>query len=811
MKHSPFAVLLRCILASALLLLTVNGHATTEKLLHSFVQLPDGYRPTAPLIEDEAGNLYGTVSEGGLHGRGVVYELSSNSTGGWTQQVLYSFSGAPDGSNPQGRLVMDSAGNLYGTTQGGGNAQCNCGTVYELSRTSTGAWQETILYRFLPNFGDAAGPMAGLTFDQAGNLYGTTVSGGAYGGYGAVFELSPSGGRWSEQVIYSFPDDGPGGMWPESEVLVDAAGDLYSTTSTGGALGCGTSNGYPYGCGTVFKLTKANRGWSETVIYAFSGSENWIGPSGRLLMDAAGNLFGPAAKSIYELQPTSQGAWTYSAIRGGISHISGDLTMDAAGNFYGEGSYSCNNTACGSVFKLQKNAAGNWMLKTLYTFQSSNDAYDPCCGVTLDRHGNIFGVTPYFGDQHHVGSVFELTPTSTGPWKETILFEFPQVDGAGPAGDLISDANGNLYGVASYGGQNTNCYFETLCGVIFEASPNGSGQWSYNILYDFSQNPGGSPRAGLTLDAAGDLYGTTWGGGLGNGTVFELSPGSGGVWTLKTLYTFGSLPHDGSDPFTGVVFDSNGNLFGTTATGGWYGCGTVYELSPQADGSWKETILHSFSGMSDGWAPIAGLVLDSAGNIYGTVEEGGSRNCNGFGCGVVFKLSPTNSGNWTFRSLYIFSGADGEEPDSPLVFDKNGNLYGTTARGGTTGYGVAFQLSPSGTGTWSETVLHSFPDTATDGIQPNGVKVDAAGNLWGTTFYGGPGKQCYGGGGCGTIFELTPSSAGWTQTIIHSFGVVNDGIEPVSNVVLGGTGKVYGSTFGGPGDNWGGTVFEIIP
>jgi uncharacterized repeat protein (TIGR03803 family) len=342
---------------------------------------------------------------------------------------------------------------------------------------------------------------------------------------------------------------------------------------------------------------------------------------------------------------------------------------------------------------------------------------------------------------------------------------------------------------------------------------------TFNVIHTFTGGgDGASPDAGLTMDQAGDLYGTTTGGdpgGQGPSGVFKLS-NKGSGWVLTPIYTFvnGS---GGIDPQAGVVLGPDGSLYGTTAYGGFappafrggctYGCGTVFNLKPPETACatglcpWSESVPHIFMGGSDGAYPVAagGFIFDQAGNLYGTSGNGGMPGaCDGFGCGTVFKLSPSGSG-WTESILYRFTGGnDGSGPFAGLIFDQAGNLYGTTVGGGQ-GSGTVFMLSPSGSG-WTESVLYSFSGGA-DGAQPfAGLIFDSSGNLYGATAFGGE-------GGAGTIFKMTPSNGSWTLETLYSF---IGGIGPLGNLVMDRVGNLYGTTFQGGSAN-AGTVFELTP
>jgi uncharacterized repeat protein (TIGR03803 family) len=404
--------------------------------------------------------------------------------------------------------------------------------------------------------------------------------------------------------------------------------------------------------------------------------------------------------------------------------------------------------------------------------------------------------------------------------QESVLYNFNSSEYAawGPTSGLIFDAAGNLYGTTLGGG--TTC--GTGCGTVFELSPQVSGGWNETVLHVFHNGDyeGYYPQGGLVADAAGNLYGAAYYGGsgtncsiFGGGTAFELLPTLGGGWTEKVLHTFGSLPGcaDGGSPWAGLTFDVAGNLYGTTTIGGAYGWGTVFELSPTAGGSWSETVLHSFNG-NDGQAPNSVLIFDSAGNLYGATQLGGP-----YYEGTVFELSPGAGGNWTHKVLHGFSTSSGGYlPEAGVVLDAAGNVYGTTSLGGAgTGCGIVcgtvFELSPTAQG-WTKKTLHSFTNDGKDGYHPlGGLTFDAAGNLYGTTEYGGNSTlpNCN-NGGCGTVFELTRTAGGtWAERIVHNFGQYkNDGEYPEAGLIFDAGGHLYGTTSDG-GPHLGGTVFEI--
>lgn len=409
---------------------------------------------------------------------------------------------------------------------------------------------------------------------------------------------------------------------------------------------------------------------------------------------------------------------------------------------------------------LLTGAAAATNLKTLHVFELGNGGNSPPAGLIFDQAGNLYGTTGA-GGTYNQGVVFELTPKADGGWTERVLYNFCSVtncaDGGRPAAGLIFDSTGNIYGTAVEGGSG-------FSGVVFELTPNAHGSWSETVLYSFCSvtncADGWFPLAGLIFDTKGNLYGTTELGGKGAtcysscGTVFELTPHSNGSWTEKVLHSFcagQSCRLDGQFLRSGLTFDGAGNLYGTTQSGGASYGGTVFKLTPKTNGSWTEKILYSFAGGDDGAEPLASVIFDQAGNLYGTTGAGGDPSyCERQGCGAVFKLAPNQDGSWNESVIHRFTTPDGgRSPFANLTFDIAGNLYGTTEYGGDSSChcGVVFKLAPNSNGGWSETVLLSFDDDP--GARPvAGVIFDAAGNLYGTT-YGEKSAK-------GSVFEITP-------------------------------------------------------
>ena len=379
---------------------------------------------------------------------------------------------------------------------------------------------------------DGANPYAGLTLDAAGNLYGTSTLGGM--GAGTVFKLRYVNSGWIFTPLYSFTRVGREGLhYATARAIIGSDGSLYGTTQYGGQGTCDLGGG---GCGTVYNLkpspsrpTSVFAPWNGTVLYAFAGDSDGGQPgNGDLVFDQAGNLYGTTLLRGFD-----------------------------------------NN---GTVYELTP-SSGNWTESVVYTFTGANDGSTPNGGVIFDTAGNLYGTTSG-GGLYDNGTVYQLTPSGSG-WTKNILYNFQGgSDGGTPIGGLIFDASGNLYGTTGYGGSGFG-------GVVFELTPS-NGSWTYNTLYSFSRSgsvdpPG--PEGSLYMDAAGNLYGTTLAdGAYGDGSVFKLTP-SNGSWTYTSLYDF-TGGSDGCNPWGSVLLDAKGNLFGTASSCGAYYDGVVFEITP---------------------------------------------------------------------------------------------------------------------------------------------------------------------------------------------------------------------------------------
>jgi uncharacterized repeat protein (TIGR03803 family) len=380
---------------------------------------------------------------------------------------------------------------------------------------------------------------------------------------------------------------------------------------------------------------------------------------------------------------------------------------------------------------------------------------------------------------------------------ERVIYSFQGgTDGTNPSTALVADRAGNLFGTTTEGGSG-KC--TGGCGTVFELKPAPGGSWTETVLYSFQGgDDGAAPAAGLVFDRAGNLYGTTIGGGPSlDGTVFQLMR-SDGSWKETVLHRF--TGSDGAYPVDSLILDDAGNLYGTTVFGGRFNGGTVFQLTHS--GTWTEAVLYHFTGGNDGLDPEAGLSLDQRGALYGTTIAGN-----------VFKLTPPASGatKWSLKVLYTFDGGvnGGQLSPGTLLAGKNGVLYGTQKfGGGPANAGAVYQLTPPAThgGPWTETTLYRFTGEA-DGAYPlAGVIADSAGNLLGTTTGNGRANQ-------GTVFQLTPPAtpdAAWTETTLHTFSGGADGSGPGANLIFGKGGALYSTTAGG-GSSGKGTIFRIVP
>jgi uncharacterized repeat protein (TIGR03803 family) len=393
-------------------------------------------------------------------------------------------------------------------------------------------------------------------------------------------------------------------------------------------------------------------------------------------------------------------------------------------------------------------------------------------------------------------AVFVLSVVTATAATTNVIFSFEEDEGEYADTDLETDGAGNIYGTTVLGG-------DFASGTVFKLSPTPTG-WLHTVLYSFTSGAdGGEPYKGVTLDRQGNLYGTAVTGGSGSceggcGVVYKLT-NSGGKWNQTVIHAF-TGGDDGSGPGARVTVDQSGNVYGMAPTGGAYGLGTIYKIRQEHNEAWNLQVIHAFTGGADGATGSAGRMILRRGRLYGAATAGGT-----YGSGVVFELTPRGVGEWNFRTIYSFRGQpDGSFPYGALLFDRLGNIHGTTYYGGANGIGAVYELSPRASiGEWNESVLYSFQE-GSDGNSPIGNLVsDNVGNLYGTTSEGGLGS--------GTIFKLSPMGSGqWVETVVHPFQGPPDGAFAYNGMVVDKFGNFYGATVHG-GDNNDGAIYKFTP
>ena len=402
---------------------------------------------------------------------------------------------------------------------------------------------------------------------------------------------------------------------------------------------------------------------------------------------------GAAAPGAYaDAIPAASGTKTIYDFPGdfGGEYPDTDLVADAAGSLYGT-TVLGGTGGTGTVFVL-KHTRGGWKHSVLYGFAGGMDGGQPYGGVTLDAQGNLFGATVVGGTggacpEDGCGVIYELTKSDRGHWKQIVIHDFNGADGSGPGAGLSLGPQGDLFGMTPTGGAYG-------FGVVYRLHPNGDGSWDFAVIHDFT---GGADGAGgskgrLLPDATGHLYGVATAGGTnGNGVAFKLTRRQSGAWKLIPLYEFKGEP-DAGFPYGALSFGPDGALYGTTYYDGQFDLGSVYRLT-HAGGSWSEQVLYSFAGGTDGSGSISNVLFDQAGNLYGTTSEGGDPSC---GCGVIFRLSPQQDGSWVETVMHAFTGApdDGASAYDGMVGGSNGAFFGATVHGGDDDEGAVYRFSP---------------------------------------------------------------------------------------------------------------------
>jgi uncharacterized repeat protein (TIGR03803 family) len=672
--------------------------------------------------------------------------------------------------------------------------------VFCVSPPSAGAGAKPALqwsYSFTGGF-DGGTPTGRLVFGPDGNVYGATAYGGA-NELGALFGItppsSPNNGpsmawTYAFQSLDDYGNNYPG-AYPSSGLVLGPDGNLYGTTTSAG-LGGG---------GTVFSIAPGHSfvNWA----YSFSpldfngDNEDGSKPGAEVVFGANGHLYGTTGSgganengAIFEIDPaTAEFVWSYSfSALDAINENSegstpySSLVFGADGNLYGAGSRGGLNGS-GALFSI---APGGSSVTWTYSFTGASDGGGPAAPLTLGSDGNFYGTTEFGGSANN-GVVFAIGPgASSLAWTNSL-----SAANSAPEGELIFDPAGELIGTTQAGGTFQN-------GTVFSATPGSTGvKWSFSLDSTFYTN-GLSPLGRLVFGKDGNLYGTAAEGGTGNaGTVFDFSPATGQfLWVYSLDGSTANLPG-------GLVFGPDGNLYVAAAGGGANSSGAIFSIAP---GGSSPIWIYAFSGVDgngyniDGSGPNADLAFGPDGKLYGTTQTGGAN-----GYGTVFSITPGSPAtSWSYA---FTNGADGAYPYAGIVFGPDGNLCGTTSRGGTNDYGAVYSIAPGATEiAWS----YSF-NYDNDGADPEApVIIDADGLVYGTASAGGANDE-------GTVFCLNPAnssgpSLGWA----YSFGSTRDpsgdpvdGKKPEAGLIFGNDGNLYATTTEEPGGS--GVVFSLAP
>ncbi len=767
----------------------VSAQPYSEAIVHSFPP-PLGGNVRTSLIQASDGNLYGTVPDGGSKGWGAVFKISSLDTSP-TPSVIYSFLGGNDGGDPQASLIQASDGNLYGTTRNGGSS--GMGTVFVI-RDLSGTPTESVIHS-LAGGSDGSKPVASLIQASDGNLYGTTYGGGSSGA-GTVFRISDLSTVPTESVIYSFTGNTDGG-YPSAALIQASDGNLYGTTID-----------------AVFKISNPTTSPATSVIYNSFGRES---PQAASLIQASdGNLYG----TTYSITFLDFGAFFYD--KGTVFKISdlatlpivtiihsftaptdgrvpfASLIQASDGNLYGTTGLGGSSDE-GTVFKIS-NLTTSPTFNVTHSFTGGSDGSNPHASVIQASDGNLYGTT-YAGGSSSFGTVFKISDLMTSGTESVICAFMAGGDGVAPYGPLIQTSDGNLYGTTPLGGSN-NCPGESPigCGTIFKIS-NLSTSPTESVIYSFMGGRDGSgPLASLIQASDGNLYGTTPSGGSDFGTVFKVSDLATSP-TETVIHRF-AWESDGSLPSASMIQATDGSLYGTTTFGGPKDAGVVFRISNLST-SPTFSVIYAFTGGDDGSNPMGPLIQASDGNLYGTTGFGGNTfndvGCQQ-GCGTVFQISHLASSP-TFSVIHFFTGgSDGSNSFASLIQASDGNLYGTTWSGGSNNSGTVFKISNLST-TPVEGVIYSFAGE-NDGALPVASLIQAFdGNLYGTTYYGGV-------DGFGTVFKIGNLATSPTEGVVYNFTGGNDGGYPQASLIQASDGKLYGTTFNDGTAGWG-AVFRI--
>jgi uncharacterized repeat protein (TIGR03803 family) len=737
-------------------------------LLHTFgPPAPFGAYPESTLVLAADGNFYGTAASGGQFGAGNIFRVTPSGV----LTPIYAFTNGTDGAYPLAALLVGSDGNFYGTAEYGGTN--NAGTIFKV-RTNG---EFTPLYSFKTNEIDGRRPEAALVEDSDGNLYGTTSTGGL-GGAGTIFKLTPAGVLTN---LHNFIDSGTDGSGPTAPLILGTDGNFYGTTADGG-----TKN-----AGTVFQITPQGV-WTNLHSFSYYGTDGSL-PWAALVLGTDGNFYGTTFEggtfgygtvfmmtpdgtltTLYSFANGSDGGQPYAAL------VQGD-NGDFYGTTWGNASIDAGTNSMGTVFEITPDG----YLTTLYSFTNGLDGANPTAGLVLGTNGNFYGAA-YVGGIIGQGEPFEefgrilggtrgwgtlFTITQDGQFAPLYAFS-GGTEGQNPGAGLVQATNGFFYGVTERGGTNDD-------GTVFQMSADGT----VTPLYSFTAgNDGAVPIATLTQGSDGNLYGTTYEGGLSNaGAIFQMTPA--GVLTTLHPFTGGA---DGGNPYAPLVQGTDGNFYGTASTGGGKnGYGTVFQITP-AGGF---TTLHTFTSSGhSGMFPTAGLVQGADGQFYGATSSGGTNDS-----GTIFKISAGGD----FQALYSFTGdSDGADPSATLTAGNDGNFYGVCQSANSGNYaGTMFRITPSGV----LTTLYTFDGTNDGGAPIAPLILGSDGKLYGTTEFGGDNSY-------GTVFQITTDGV---LTTLHSFTDLENGIESYAALVQATNGNLYITCEGTSASFNPGTIFRL--
>jgi uncharacterized repeat protein (TIGR03803 family) len=810
-------------------------------LLHSF-SATDGAHPNAGLVQGADGNFYGTTEEG-ANGYGNVFKISSG--GAFT--VLHSFSSAStDGEEPFSSLTEGSDGNFYGTTlYGGANGY---GVVYRM----TPAGVVTVLHSFATGSADGEYPYSGVVQGADGKFYGTTNQGGS-GSDGIAFQLTPSPALAAPVALNMPASAGAGATFTLGYAVANANSatlkQCFATNTAGDSTGWvglktasvdatnvtltapKTAGTYSYtltcggmesGFGTLqvvegapkFSLASGDYtdAQSVTITDTDSNATIYYTTNGTTPTTGSTKYTGPV--TVNTPTATLKAIAVDGSSTSSVSSVTYNLTeaapefSPAPGQYNGPVSVTISNADASAVFYYTLNGTTPTTSSALYTGPILVNASETLSAIAMDGSltsqstSAAYTIEPIAPTvslsavSSSYGSTVPVTITASSPGNGSLVtfgLTGTATGSFSPATCMISSGSCSVSyvptGTLAMGMYTADltASFSTAPGYLAVSTNStltitAAPVYNFSLVYSFGGSDGSSPVTGLIQGADGNFYGTTQFGGVnGLGTVFKVTPGG----TLTTLHNFAGGSGDGEYPYGGLVQGTDGNFYGTTNQGGSHSEGTVFKMTPTG----TVTLLHSFyaGGYTDGGYPQAALVQGTDGNFYGTTYEGGAD-----AEGTVFQITPTG----TITLLHSFENADGFNPEAALVQGSDGSFYGTTFVGGANHDGVVFKITAGGT----FTLLHSFAGAA-DGESPEASLAQGSdGNFYGTTLEGGANND-------GVVFTI---SASGTFTLLHSFAGTVDGERPVTGLVPGSDGNLYGTTQTG-GANDAGTVFEIAP